>query len=110
MMVLRSERKMTASACLATRPEHVGLAPPDPGFVNRGLMVARLHAMLRTFLDATVRDIPKDSSSVPQRSLEAQADYVGSYIMAMAGYDLQTIGQVWHRLERVEVQQAALLI
>lgn len=40
------------------------------------------------------------------RSLEAQADYVGSYIMARAGYDLQVVCWVWQRLREMEVQQA----
>jgi len=68
---------------------------------------ARLHVMLDAFLGATVGASATASASPPQRSLEAQADYVGSYIMARAGYDLQAIRQVWHRMERLPSQQAS---
>ena len=68
---------------------------------------ARLRAMLNTFLGATVGASSTAPPSVPQRSLEAQADYIGSYIMARAGYDLQAIKQVWRRMERVSSQQAS---
>ncbi|HSN05423.1 MAG TPA: M48 family metalloprotease [Nitrospira sp.] len=66
---------------------------------------ARLQAMLNTLLGATVGEAAP--SSAPPRSLEAQADYIGSYIMARAGYDLQAVRRVWQRLREIEVQQAA---
>jgi len=62
---------------------------------------ARLRAMLNAFLSATVGTSATVAASVPQRSLEAQADYVGSYIMARAGYDLQPIKQFWRRMENL---------
>ncbi len=69
---------------------------------------ARLRAMLNAFLGATVGASAVTSASPPQKSLEAQADYVGSYIMARAGYDLHAIPRVWHRLERIQSQQNGL--
>jgi hypothetical protein len=62
---------------------------------------ARLRSMLNAFLAATVGVSATTSASVPQRSLEAQADYIGSYVMARAGYDLQAIKQLWRRMEGV---------
>jgi hypothetical protein len=69
---------------------------------------ARLRAMLNAFLGATVGASAVASASPPQKSLEAQADYVGSYIMARAGYDLQAIRRVLDRLERIQSQQNGL--
>ena len=66
---------------------------------------AKLRAMLSAFLGATVGTSAVVSEAPPQRSLEAQADYLGSYLMARAGYDLQAVRQVWHRLGRIESQQ-----
>jgi peptidase M48-like protein/PDZ domain-containing protein len=60
---------------------------------------AKLSAMLSAFLGATVGSSVAPPASPPQRSLESQADYVGSYIMARAGYDLQAIKRLWHRVE-----------
>jgi len=60
---------------------------------------AKLSAMLRSFLGATVGSSVAPPVSPPQRSLESQADYVGSYIMARAGYDLQAIKQFWRRMK-----------
>ncbi|MDZ4733695.1 MAG: M48 family metallopeptidase [Nitrospirota bacterium] len=68
---------------------------------------ARLRAMLNAFLGVTAGASATVPPAVPQRSLEAQADYIGSYIMARAGYDLQAIRQVWHRMERQQSQQAS---
>ena len=62
---------------------------------------ARLRAILNAFLGATVGAPALASASPQQRSLEAQADYVGAYIMARAGYDLQAIKQFWRRVERL---------
>lgn len=62
---------------------------------------AKLRAMLTAFLGATVGSSVAPPISPPQRSLESQADYVGSYIMARAGYDLHAITQLWHRIEDV---------
>jgi len=60
---------------------------------------ARLRVMLNAFLSATVGASATVPASVPQRSLEAQADYVGAYIMARAGYDVQAIKHFWRRME-----------
>lgn len=60
---------------------------------------ARLRAMLNAFLGATTGASPEVSVSFERRSLEARADYVGAFIMARAGYDVQAIKQFWHRLE-----------
>jgi len=60
---------------------------------------ARLRVMLNAFLGATVDASAKVPASVPRRSLEAQADYVGAFIMARAGYDVQAIKQFWRRME-----------
>jgi hypothetical protein len=60
---------------------------------------ARLRVMLSAFLGATVGTSATVPAPVPQRSLEAQADYVGAYIMARAGYDVQAIKQFWRRME-----------
>lgn len=65
---------------------------------------SKLQAMLNALLGATVSE--PASPSAPGRSLEAQADYVGSYIMARAGYDLQIVRRVWQRLREIEVQRA----
>jgi len=63
---------------------------------------ARLHVMLHAFLSATT-GIPGDLAGTipPRRSLEARADYVGAYIMARAGYDVQAIKKFWRRLEYI---------
>ena len=60
---------------------------------------ARLRVMLNAFLGATAGASATVPASVPRRSLEAQADYVGAYILARAGYDLQAIKQFWRRIE-----------
>lgn len=64
----------------------------------------KLQSMLNALLGATVgaSAVP----SVPPGSLEAQADYIGSYIMARAGYDLQAARQIWQRLREKEPQPA----
>jgi hypothetical protein len=63
---------------------------------------ARLHVMLHAFLSATT-GVPGDLAGTipPRRSLEARADYVGAYIMARAGYDVQAIKKFWRRLEHI---------
>jgi Peptidase family M48/PDZ domain len=63
---------------------------------------ARLRVMLHAFLSATT-GVPGDLAGTmpPRRSLEAQADYVGAYIMARAGYDVRAIKQFWRKLERL---------
>jgi len=62
---------------------------------------AKLSTMLGAFLSATVGSSVASPVSPPQRSLESQADYVGSYIMARAGYDLQAVKQLWRRIENL---------
>jgi predicted Zn-dependent protease len=66
---------------------------------------AKLQAMLRTFLAAR-GEVPGSMATMsPRPSLESQADYVGAYLMARAGYDLSAIKRVWERLARLEVRQ-----
>ena len=66
---------------------------------------ARLRVMLNAFLGATTGPSPEGSVPVQRRSLEAQADYVGAYIMARAGYDLQAIKMFWRRLESLRSRE-----
>jgi len=60
---------------------------------------AQLRAMLNAFLGATMGASSETSVPFQRRSLEARADYVGAYIMARAGYDIQAIKQFWRRIE-----------
>jgi len=62
---------------------------------------AQLRAMLSAFLGATAGTSATMPISIPRRSLEAQADYVGAFIMARAGYDVLAIKQFWLRIERL---------
>ena len=57
--------------------------------------------MLNAFVGATRGASAEASVPLPQRSLEARADYVGAYIMARAGYDVHAIKQFWRRIERL---------
>jgi predicted Zn-dependent protease len=66
---------------------------------------ARLRVMLNAFLGATVGASATVPASVPRRSLEAQADYVGAFIMARAGYDVQAIKQFWRRMESLRSRE-----
>lgn len=66
---------------------------------------AKLRAMLRAFIGATGDGAVPVLEAPPQRSLEAEADYVGVYIMAQAGYDVEAIRRVWQRLEPLETQE-----
>lgn len=65
----------------------------------------QLHAMVRRFL--TARGVAADSMDpVPSKpSLEVQADSVGAYLMARAGYDLEAVRRVWEGLQRLEARQ-----
>lgn len=65
----------------------------------------RLGAMLNAFLGATVGTSATVAPSVPRRSLEAQADYIGAYIMARAGYDVHVIKQFWRRIENLRSRE-----
>lgn len=69
---------------------------------------AKLRLALGAFLGATVGPSSGPAVSPPSRSLEAQADYVGSYLMARAGYDLDAVRRVWLRLANIESRQAGL--
>ncbi|MGC4097247.1 MAG: M48 family metalloprotease [Nitrospira sp.] len=69
---------------------------------------AKLRIMLNTFLNATIATPLRETQAPDPRSLEAQADYVGSYLMARAGYDLNAILRVWDRLRDIETEQNAL--
>ena len=72
------------------------------------VQTAKFRMMLNTFLSATVGTSAPTMKSPEPRSLKAQADYVGSYLMARAGYDLDVIPRVWNRLLKLESQQGAL--
>ncbi|MCS6316510.1 MAG: M48 family metalloprotease [Nitrospira sp.] len=67
---------------------------------------AKLRAMLNTFLGATLGPSSPVANAPEPRSLEAQADYVGAYLMARAGFDLDAIRRVWSRLRECESRQA----
>lgn len=69
---------------------------------------AKLRMMLNTFLGATTDGSALTTKGPEPRSLEAQADYVGSYLMARVGYDLDAIRRVWTRLGEIESHQSAL--
>lgn len=69
---------------------------------------AKLRLALGAFLGATVGPSARPAVSPPSRSLEAQADYVGSYLMARAGYDLDAVRRVWQRLANIESRQVSL--
>ena len=64
----------------------------------------KLQAMLRAFLAARGQESGPTNTIRSRPLLESQADYVGAYLMARAGYDLSAIQRVWERLERIEVQ------
>ena len=68
---------------------------------------AKFQAMVRRFLRAW--GAASDSSGrMPLRpSLEVQADYVGAYLMARAGYDLDAVRRAWKWLERIEARQGS---
>lgn len=66
----------------------------------------KLQAMLRAFLEIR-GEVSGSRARMPQAvSLKSQADYVGAYLMAPAGYDLSAIKRVWERLERFEPRKA----
>ena len=69
---------------------------------------AKLQLMLNKFLSATVGTSSQATKAPDPRSLEAQADYVGSYLMARAGYDLDAIRRVWNRMGEIESRQPIL--
>jgi predicted Zn-dependent protease len=69
---------------------------------------AKLQMMLNSFLRATV-GTPSPSTQGDEPLLrEVQADYVGSYLMARAGYDLDAIWRVWQKYRKAESQQSAV--
>ena len=65
----------------------------------------KLQAILGTFIAARGEESGSTVTMPPRPSLESQADYVGAYLMARAGYDLSAITRVWERLERLESRQ-----
>ena len=67
---------------------------------------AKLRTMLGTFLGATLGASSPVANAPEPRSLEAQADYVGAYLMARTGFDLDAIRRVWNRLREIELRQA----
>lgn len=66
---------------------------------------AKLQTMLGAFLAARGEVPGSTATMLPRPALESQADYVGAYLMARAGYDLSAIKRVWERLESIEAQQ-----
>jgi predicted Zn-dependent protease len=66
---------------------------------------AKLQLMLGAFLTARGASSGSIGKMPPRPSLESQADYVGAYLMARAGYDLSAIKRVWEQLARVEAQR-----
>lgn len=58
----------------------------------------RLKSVLDNFLAATTGEPNPGTPPPVRRSLEAQADYVGTYIVARAGYDVRAAGDFWRRL------------
>ena len=65
----------------------------------------KLHVMVRALLAARGQESVSGDTLSPGPSLEVQADYVGAYLMARAGYDVTAIKQFWKRLERIEAWQ-----
>ena len=65
----------------------------------------KLQAILGTFIAARGEESGSTVTMPPRPSLESQADYVGAYLMARAGYDLSAITRVWERLESIEAKQ-----
>lgn len=63
---------------------------------------AQLRVMLNVFLRAAVGPATSDTPQPEARMLEAQADHVGAYLMARAGYDLDAVQRVWERLRQLE--------
>lgn len=66
---------------------------------------AKLQAMVRAFLAARGEGADSTDQLPPRPLLESQADYVGAYLMARAGYDLSAIKRVWERLAWIEARQ-----
>lgn len=69
---------------------------------------ARLRVILNTFQQAVSGAMP----TLPEpdsRSLEAQADYVGVYLMARAGYDLDGIRRVWKKFRTAEAHKGSVM-
>jgi predicted Zn-dependent protease len=68
----------------------------------------KLQMMLNSFLHATVGTASSSVKVEEPLVREAQADYVGSYLMARAGYDLDAIWRVWEKYMKAESQQPAV--
>ena len=67
---------------------------------------AQLRVLLNAFVHATsAGSTLPDQPSPDPRTLEAQADYVGAYLMARAGYDLDAVQRVWERVRQLEERQ-----
>lgn len=64
-----------------------------------------LHVMVRALLTVKGQESISEDILTPRPSSEVQADYVGAYLMARAGYDLSAIKRVWEQLERIETTQ-----
>lgn len=68
---------------------------------------AQLQMMLDRLLGTTVGTTSNATPSPDPRSLEAEADYVGAYLLARAGYDLDAVERVWEQMRRLEGRQPA---
>ena len=66
---------------------------------------AKFQTMLHRLLSAWGAGSDSSEAMPPGPSLEVQADYVGAYLMARAGYDLDAVRRVWTRLARIELRQ-----
>ncbi len=62
---------------------------------------ARLRAMLSDWLSATMGEAGGPAPS--SRSLEVDADYLGAYLMARAGFELEAVRRFWQRMGKIEV-------
>ncbi len=69
------------------------------------VQTARLRVLLDRFRRATIDHSGTITPSITQRLMEEQADYVGLYILAKAGYDLRAIGEVWRRVDESQAMQ-----
>jgi predicted Zn-dependent protease len=68
----------------------------------------KLQMMLNSFLRATVGTSSPSMRGDEPLVREMQADYVGAYLMARAGYDLDAIWRVWERYRKAESRQPAV--
>jgi hypothetical protein len=63
----------------------------------------RLRGLLNALVTAITGqgELPSASSFSFPKELEADADYVGLYVLARAGYDIEQAGEFWSRLQNI---------